>query len=245
MRPARLFTLAIAAAALLSGSAHAETLTFWKGNPDGNTIATNDTYIKSGDSTPYGNEQWVPTGPTGTIGLLSFPNLFGSGLLPVGAVIDKVTLDLCAQPVGTQVQMFVATSAWTENTVWSGSKFGNGGVSTGAKIVDATISSSASWHQQFDITETFKAWYDGSLDNYGLVIKTKSGSTYKFASSEHPNFANAIINERPALTIEYHVPPPPSQVVPEPASMALLGIGGLFAARMFRRRNGPNTPAVA
>ena len=248
MRPARTFALALAAAGLFAGTAPAATLVLWEGKA-GLTPAqaaaaqTNDTYLKFGDNTPNGTQTTFQTGPAGTVGLLQFPNLFGA--IPAGSVITGAMLDLCA-PGSTSssavVNISLATNSWTESSVWTGASNGNGGVGVGATV--ATKTGLTQGHNTFNILSALLAWQANPASNFGLVIRTTSGTPVVFASSDHPNFLLRN-NERPTLTITYTTPTTPNNPVPAPAGAVLLGFGGLLAAarNLRRRATAPTTVA--
>lgn len=85
----------------------------------------------------------------------------------------------------------------------------------------STIPVDPGW-MQFDVTAELQSWYDGSADNWGLyVMCARSGAGAIYRSSEYTD----DVTERPKLTIQY---------IPEPATMALLGLGGLLLRRKRR-----------
>lgn len=131
--------------------------------------------------------------------------------------------------------------AWGNPGVYAprAGKFGGGfDLNLESHYADGNALALVGWGQSFDIAltaATVQNWIDAPATNAGIIIKQDmevpgpTGAAYNLKiemySSEADNYAPDGIYA-PELVIEY---------VPEPATMMLLGIGGLMALR--RRRN--------
>jgi hypothetical protein len=89
---------------------------------------------------------------------------------------------------------------------------------TGANVIELWL--------DLDITAILTAWYDGSMDNHGLLIQGLTGNTAAYIYTENDLFAATPgwSDNVPILTVEY---------VPEPMTMSLLALG---CVALIRRR---------
>jgi len=243
MRPARLFALAVTAA-LAAGPARADTVSFMDTNygtaSPSSPNYTLDTYISpsttsnpNGANTAHGNETTFQVGG-GAVGLLQFPNLFGSGpgQIPVGATIVSATLDLCIPgDGGSTVSFSLVKTPWNESTTWN--TFGpSPGPQAGVDYASTPFLTNAAAnfaHNQYDFTAAVQAWANGTANN-GVLIQLVSGNPVAFASSEWQN-SNS---ESPHLTVTYTPKPVPA---PPSAVLAGLAAGGLAFRRVVRRKS--------
>jgi len=226
------FVLAAAAVFVGASSASALTLSLREGSlPDaGYNVLDND--IRNGHPNPGANPRWNVGHNNFTYRqAIEFP------LEPYfDGIVSSVTLTVYYRGDGyngtqTQVDLHRLTTDFsndntiTWNSPWnvSGGDYGTPILSsvTPSSVVDGTV-------YTFNSTSNFVAAVQNSLDGDGtlrLLLKANNESSsfahlMSFHSSETPTVAF-----RPILTVTYEVP--------EPASLALLALGGVM---MFRRR---------
>ena len=151
-------------------------------------------------------------------GLISFDSLFGAAgnQVPAGAQIFGATLTLfvTGQSDSTAtINFHRMLGDWTEAATWNNPQQGIGGgtISEGilpddveaAAIADFSVPApAAGGFVEIPLNiETVQAWANGSIDNFGWVAISDSGSLWEFASSETGSVAN-----RPKLTLQYTDP---------------------------------------
>ncbi len=108
-----------------------------------------------------------------------------------------------------------AVNGWgTSNTGNAGPISGEDFVATPAGLVTFVPNDDLGSFLTIDITSLAQDWYDGTLQNYGLLIRPDDQTADLFRSAEA-----GTLGERPILTINYT-----GAAIPEPASLAILGL---------------------
>lgn len=121
-------------------------------------------------------------------------------LLPPGSVLVAATLTLNVQylyggnpesPVAVNVHR--VTAPWEENTVtW------NSFAASYDPTIETTFYVSGSGSYAVDITGVVRAWLDGSVPNYGILLEQGIAPYTCYASGEHP-----VVARRPSLLLQY------------------------------------------
>jgi hypothetical protein len=124
--------------------------------------------------------------------------LNGSSLLslPAGAVLDSAFFSIYAYDVVDPrvVSAHRILGSWDELTVtWN-----NFGSNYDAAVVGTFNVTGAGWYS-IDITTLAQGWYDGTYDNYGLLIEDDEFNLVTYHSSEY--VANPAL--RPKMTVYY------------------------------------------
>ncbi len=130
-------------------------------NPNTNYYETNHLSI-GWESSDYGH--------TRTLIKFTLPTL-NKGDMVMGASLNLVTYNESAYTSTTpkqQIDAHIIKTAWAEETVTWNTK-----PSTYPAILDydfLNADGNPEWHQ-FDITRAVKGWHEGTLDNYGIMLK--------------------------------------------------------------------------
>ncbi len=176
--------------------------------------------------------------------LIKFGDIFGPAAhqIPAGSIIDSATLRLYEINSGNGLEIRGLLADWDQTTAtWNNYGSGAGGASAPADVTGNSIllpdGTSAGdkppTARQIDITQFMAAWSNGTLNNYGLVLRTDLNNIgglpvsngVDFLISEHPDGAL-----RPMLEVTF-------TEVPEPAALgALVGLAALIVA--LRRNRG-------
>ncbi len=145
--------------------------------------------------------------------------------IPGGGQIISATLTLVAQTnVGNNsgnqsMDVHAVTTPWTEQATWNLASAGNPWTTAGGDFHPFIYASSNVNPPNFapitwDLTSLVQGWYDGSIANEGLLLKSFTGNFLTFTSTNPPNQPASW----PKLAIEY-------APVPEASSLMLLGWG--------------------
>lgn len=167
--------------------------------------------------------------------LLQF-NLSG---IPIGQQIDSAVLTLHPNPSlgdnanGLNMDVHAVTKAWSELQVtWDSASAGNAWATAGGDFDPFVYATSKSTSNvtpiNWDVTSLVKNWYDGSLDNFGMLIRSFNGNELHFNSDEV-----ADANLRPTLMVTYSVP--------EASSLLMLGVGIITGLGLMRFRRALST----
>lgn len=226
-----------------AGTASASMILTFQEGVDGYT-GTADTHVTSRDvNGNFGGDATFDMGD-GTSGdsrdsLIRFDDIFGNGagqISPSTAPGDIVSASLTLMVTGhygnsshnRSFSVYRMLEAWDEGVVtWNS-------MDEGVTTDDSQAASSADYSTgnfkventgetfTLDLTDSVKAWLaasDPAAANLGIAVISNGARGFVIASSENSTIAN-----RPELSVE---------VVPEPASLALMSLGGLL---MLRRR---------
>ncbi len=173
-----------------------------------NAVFGNDTYvlIASPDGN-YGDDDWIFAGAHVASTCRAYLQ-FSLALLPENAVIvsARVGLNYISDDISTPTAIgaYAVLGAWTEDGVtW------NNQPAYSTTLEDShilPIAPTGNFHFWY-ITELVKSWYDGSLANFGLLLKSLDESALEgwagFYSSDW-----GTSTERPKLVITYFDPTP-------------------------------------
>jgi len=117
-----------------------------------------------------------------------------------------------------RVKVHVATGAWDESVTWNGQPTYNA-----SEIVAENVTGIDQW-VSFDITHQVAAWLASPLTNFGVVL-TQDQRVHNGIKEVGVFFHGAgygVESDRPML-----------EIIPEPASLTLIGLAG---ATLLRRR---------
>ena len=203
---------------------------------------TRDTHLdEAGGGTSYGSDTYMAVdahygGSLRNDALLVFDGIFGSGAdqIPDGAEILSATLRIYIPPPGSGTcgaTLHRMLRPWNESDTWD--IWGDGeyphnsvggiqadGTEAVADPDDEVGTVTEGTYVDFDVTDSLQAWSDGAA-NCGWVFLPKPISVdgWRISTHEEP-----ILQYRPELT-----------VIPEPATLSLLALGGLVMVRKRRR----------
>lgn len=201
--------------------------------------STQDSYISTRDADfPWHEVSQIPVGdglgsfPFKSHGMLRFDDIFGPGLIPVGATITSAELFLHTSTTILHGSMHRVLFTWEDDTLtWNAA--GNG---IQANDIEARSTPSALINPlpvgpnelSIDVTADIQAWANGT-PNYGWVFlpEEKAPQDWGYASSKD----TAPINNHPRLTVNFSGGS--SSAVPEPSSKVLL----LFCVLLLFIRN--------
>lgn len=149
--------------------------------------------------------------------------------IPAGQQIDSATLTLFASTdfggnlIGLNMDVHAVTTPWIENqATWISASTGNPWTTAGGDFdpfVYATSTANPANQKPvaWNLNSLVQDWYDGSIDNEGLLIRSFEGNGLTF-------YANNLFNPdelRPFLAIEF-------SPIPEASSLLMLSVGSVM-----------------
>jgi hypothetical protein len=169
---------------------------------------------------------------------------FDLGGIPAGQQIDSAILTLFVHeqygddnPSNLNMDIHAVTAPWNELQVtWNSAATGTPWATPGgdfAALVYATSTANAPSFAPitWDVTDLVGEWYDGSLDNHGLLLQSFLGNGLTFYSGNSPSAAQY----HPYLTVSH------SAIIPEPSSVVLMAVGLLALVGVAHRRRRART----
>jgi len=183
-------------------SASTQTITLQPGGVDGK-----DAYVYDNSPTiNYGNSSTL------VVGTITGPEIYRSYLqfdlssVPPTAVIVGAKLGLYYDwswpTTWFYIGLYKVTGSWGEDTItWNNQPASSSVEETKIYIPASASNNFRYWY----IDDLVKGWYDGSISNYGMVLRDTDESTVEskkyFHSSDHWD-----ASKRPILEIDYYLP---------------------------------------
>src|SRR3989344_4423389 len=169
--------------------------------------AVKDAYLKSSSNKKnYGISEELDIKKNGRNAIFEFD----ISSLPANSTIQGATLRLYATDVteddeAAEIPVYRITRSWEEGT---GDNVQTNDGATWKYYDSQDVTDQDLWYE-WDITQLVTNWYNGTYDNYGMLLLTESNNvgTKTFASSEHTN--SSI---RPQLILNYSTPPALSDI---------------------------------
>ena len=155
-------------------------------------------------------------------GLLPFEDIFGAGAgqIPLDKDILKALLIVEVNNSGDPMDLHRMLETWADTDTWNSLGAGiSADVFEAVVLPDASSGETTSSVWAIDVTASLQAWQADPSGNHGWAFLPTDTDGVDFYSAEGSN--------PPKLSVTF---------VPEPASLALLGIGGLLSLSVIRRR---------
>jgi hypothetical protein len=162
---------------------------------------------------------------------------FDFSSIPAGQQIVSATLTLTAltnngnNSGGVNMDVHAVTTPWIENqATWNSASAGNPWTTAGGDF-DPFIYASSNANPlnntpvTWNVTSLVQDWYDGTIPNEGLLLRSFNGNGLTFYSSLPGNPVSFL----PSLTIEY-------TAIPEAGSLMLVGLGIVAVVGVARGR---------
>lgn len=169
-----------------------------------------DAYVEQ--AFPDDNESWheVYTGYTGTWKAyrtyLEFD--LSPNPLPAGAVVSHVYLKLYQSSSwgsgSSTMGLYQVTSGWGEDSItWNNQPTSSSEVEASCTVY-ATINV---WRTWYDVGDLVRGWLDGSITNYGMLLKaTTSETSLDIIAGYYSSDYTSDTSKRPKLEISYYIP---------------------------------------
>ncbi len=130
---------------------------------------------------------------------------FDLSTVPAGAVVDDADLKLYQyNSVGSGsfiVGLYQVISGWEEsNVTWS-----NQPDSSTEAEASRNIYTSTTW-RNWDIDDLVKSWLDGSITNYGMLLKATNEASINMKAAFRTSDYTIDTTKRPKLEIDYYIP---------------------------------------
>ncbi|WP_417317661.1 DNRLRE domain-containing protein [Emcibacter sp.] len=163
---------------------------------------------------------------TRSIGLIEFD----LSAIPEGANINSATLEMyhgANSCYGCEYELYRVTSAWSEQSVTFNTAPSYDPLVEATLLIEDTMFGGI--YRSWDITSLVTGWHSNSYDNYGMWVEgnfdLQNAVAYFRSSDSSASF-------RPKLTINFS-----TNSIPEPAPLALVGLG-LIGLGIVRKRRG-------
>jgi hypothetical protein len=156
-------------------------------------------------NTNWGNYVTSDVGNFGTLDIRRTYIKFGLGTVPANAVVVDADLKLYRYGgFGTDsftIGLHQVTSAWDESTItWNIQPT----FSVDAEIT-TNITATADW-KSWDIDTLVQAWLDGSITNYGVVLKDIDEASVETIAYFRTSDYTTDTSKCPKLEIDYYIP---------------------------------------
>lgn len=229
----RLFVAAgIALLCSLNTKAQASVLTLY---------AFQDAEIRNASGSNYGTSQFLSGNSSSTNrDSFAFLQFDLASLIPSGSTIDSAAVSLYRTlPSGNNdfansISLYGVNSTWSESSITGNNEPANSPTAAATIAAPGTTAGYLTWTGP-GLTTLVQGWVNNAVANFGLVTSDlnygngSNGRYIQFYSSEA-----AAANVAPRLVVNYTSPVPNVVATPEPATMALFGIG--LAGMMGLRR---------
>ena len=101
------------------------------------------------------------------------------------------------------VGLYQVTSYWGEDTItWNNQPNSSSEVESSCPV-DAGF---PNWRTWYNIGDLVKGWLDGSIANYGMLLKATDETSITMIATFRSSDYTADTSEHPKLTINYYIP---------------------------------------